>query len=75
MGKGDAPVGLAAAVLLGLLGVRVDEAMLAEELWDVLDLLVGLGRVVAVVELVGAGHLGDDVSSRRRLWHGRQATR
>jgi hypothetical protein len=61
--KGNIPIGLAGTVLLGLLWVGIGEAMLGEELRDMLPGAIGQARVVLVVELVRASHY-----RRRRNW-------
>jgi len=53
------PVTLASTIFLGLFGVDIDETRLAEELWD-LFVMVYFSRVVAVIELVSAGHCDCD---------------
>lgn len=53
------PVALAAAVLLGLLGIYALEAVLAEELWAMLDrqnCALGNAGVVLSICLVRSGH-------------------
>jgi hypothetical protein len=50
------PISLAASVLLDLVWSSVDEAMLSKVLGHMLDFASGLASVVAVVELMGAGH-------------------
>lgn len=57
-GTGCAPVGLATAILLGLLGIGVGEPVLGKELGEVMFLVVVFKAIVlAVVELVRASHI------------------
>jgi len=61
---GIAPVASAAAILLGLLGVGVSEAVLSKELRQVLlreDGALGNAGVVLVVVLVRTSHLDDEI--------------
>jgi hypothetical protein len=53
----NSPVAFAATILFGLFGIGVDEAILAKELWNKGAVVnIRVARMVAVVELVRAGH-------------------